>query len=479
MDKATAIAVIREQSRRMVVLGKLRASCFGKQLEFIDNPSRQKAALCSRRAGKSRAAAVYLYLEAFRRPRTTCLYVALTRSSAKTIMWSLLKNLNRDLGLGLSSDDFNESDLAVRLPNGSVIRLFGADSDQKQREKLLGDAYSLVIIDEAASFRMNLRGLIYEVLKPATADYQGTICLVGTPSDLRNFFYDVTEQTGEEAGSWWVTKWNTIDNPHMSQQWKNDLAEIDANRPLYKKTAEYKFMYLGEWAISTSRLVYAFDDQVNLAPPPDPNAAMGPSYDYYVLAVDLGWNDATAYTVVGWQEGKRTLHVLRSFKKPAQTISDVATEIRALGDTYPFMKMLVDGAAKQAVQELRGRYMIPLHPTDKHDKFSFIRMMNSDLLEGHIKVSKEECQDLLTEWGLLVWAPKGEHELTSLPRELESCKNDAADSCLYAWRFARNYLPQPAHVEKLDPNSEKAMDVIWEQKAKSLSVRDVWGDDDA
>lgn len=483
MDKALAVAIIREQARRMSILGKLRADCFDKQEAFIEDPSRQKAAICSRRAGKSRAAAVYLFLEAFRKPRTTCLYVALTRSSAKTIMWKLLKSLNRDLQLGLLADDFNESDLAVRLPNGSIIRLFGADSDQKQREKLLGDAYSLVVIDEAASFRINLKGLVYEILKPATADHQGTICMIGTPGDIRNFFYDVTEGKGEDAASWSVHRWNTLDNPFLQKQWADDLKEIDEKRPLYKKTAEYKFMYLGEWAISTSRLVYAFDESQNMCGPGDLDRGLAnpeagaPTFDYYVLAVDLGWNDATAYTIVGWVEGKRTLYVVRSFKKTAQTISDVAVEIKALADSYPFVRMLVDGAAKQAVQELRGRYMIPLQSTDKHDKFSFIRMMNADFVMGHIKVLPGLCDDLIEEWKVLVWAPRSENELVVSPRELESCKNDAADSCLYAWRFAKNYLPADEVVKKI-PTSDEQADKFWESKAKASRVRDIWGDED-
>jgi hypothetical protein len=176
-------------------------------------------------------------------------------------------------------------------------------------------------------------------------------------------------------------------------------------------------------------------------------------------------------------DGKRTLYVVSSFKKTAQTISDVASEIKTLGHRYPFVRMLVDGAAKQAVQELRGRYMIPLQSTDKHDKFSFIRMMNADFLQGHIKVLPGKCDDLIEEWKVLVWAPRAENEIVVAPRELESCKNDAADSCLYAWRFAKNYLPtEPDPVKAVSPD-ERA-DEFWQKKEKTMRVRDIFGEQD-
>jgi len=99
---------------------------------------------------------------ALERSDLSCLYIGLTRESAKRIkLWIRL----------------NESELSARFPNGSVIYLVGADSNEDERQKLLAQKFVLVVIDEAQAFTIDLRQLVYGVLKPAVADYRGTIAL--------------------------------------------------------------------------------------------------------------------------------------------------------------------------------------------------------------------------------------------------------------------------------------------------------------
>jgi hypothetical protein len=88
----------------------------------------------------------------------SCLYIGLTRESAKRIMWKdILKDINRQRTLGIQ---FNESELSAKFPNGSVIYLVGADSNEDERQKLLGQKFVLVVIDEAQAFGIDLRQLV-------------------------------------------------------------------------------------------------------------------------------------------------------------------------------------------------------------------------------------------------------------------------------------------------------------------------------
>jgi hypothetical protein len=87
---------------------RLRALAFAAQLAFIDDASKKKAARCTRRAGKTALAAIYLLLVAFAKPESTCLYLALTRQSAKRLVWRWLKKLNKLADLGLGKRAFNE-----------------------------------------------------------------------------------------------------------------------------------------------------------------------------------------------------------------------------------------------------------------------------------------------------------------------------------------------------------------------------------
>ena len=67
---------------------KWRNDLFDYQLDFIDDESQIKTALCSRRSGKTYASCYYLLEEASRHPDIICAYIALTRRSAKRLMWT-------------------------------------------------------------------------------------------------------------------------------------------------------------------------------------------------------------------------------------------------------------------------------------------------------------------------------------------------------------------------------------------------------
>src|SRR5271166_3165171 len=160
---------------------------FKQQLGFVTDPSRTKVAVCSRRGGKTTACAADLVHTALNNPGTVGLYITLSRSNAKKIIWEELKILNRKYKLDMTP---HEGELSITFPNRSKIYLSGA-KDISEIEKFRGMALKLVYIDEAQSFRTYIESLINDVLSPALIDYSGTVCLIGTPGPIPSgFFFD-------------------------------------------------------------------------------------------------------------------------------------------------------------------------------------------------------------------------------------------------------------------------------------------------
>src|SRR5271155_3740240 len=79
---------------------RLEDYLFKQQLAFVQDPSLNTIAVCSRRAGKSSAVAADLVLTADRNPECTALYVTGTRSDAKKIIWKEILKFNRIHNLG-------------------------------------------------------------------------------------------------------------------------------------------------------------------------------------------------------------------------------------------------------------------------------------------------------------------------------------------------------------------------------------------
>lgn len=109
-------------------------------------------------------------------------YVAPTYTQAKDIAWGYLKHYSAPIpGIKIS-----ESELWVEYPNGSRVRLYGADNYDRMRG-LYNDG---VTIDEPA--QMDPRAWP-EVIRPTLSDYQGWASFIGTPQG-RDWFYKIDRQ---------------------------------------------------------------------------------------------------------------------------------------------------------------------------------------------------------------------------------------------------------------------------------------------
>ena len=452
MTPERARAILAEAARRKMP-SPVRLSAFPKQRAFLDDASKMKAALCTRRSGKSYGAGVELFDGACSFPGTSQLYVALTRESAKRIMYKdVLRAIDRRFELGAH---FNETTLDVRLPNGSMIYLLGVDAKPEEADKILGQKFKRVVVDECASYKQDLRKLVDGVIRPALTDLDGTCSLIGTPGNVKGFFHDVT--TGKVPG-YSVHKWSAHDNPHVAGNWQKEIDELVAANPLIVDTPLFRMHYLGEWAIDTEALVYKYSRARNwVACTPFGKDDAGV---HYVMAIDLGYTDPTAIVILAYTDHDPTLYIVEAHKRPNLTVSQVAEWIRGYMDRYMFERMVVDIASKQVVEELRQRYKLPLEAAEKSGKADAIAMMNSDLLTGRIKLVGDACDDLSDEWSNLVW-----DERAPRPVENSACANHVSDGALYGWREAMNYAATPAPKRK-NLHAEEAIDDWFEEQER-------------
>lgn len=461
LEDAFSSSDIKRFDLRSICFPKEKGYDFPQQYNFITDPWRLKALFCTRRAAKSYTGGLYMMEEACNYDGCNVLYIGLTRLSAKGILWKdVLRDIDRKNDLGTK---FNGSELTATTHNGSVIYLAGADSDEAEMEKLLGKKYRLVIIDEAASFTIDLRRLIYGILKPATVDQGGTICLLGTSGNLTSgLFFDIT--TGKEAG-WKLFKWSAFDNPHVAKQWKEELEDISLNRPLFMETPLFKQWYLNEWVIDNEKLVYRFAYSRNeYTHIPIQKAAY-----QYVLGVDLGYDpDPSAFVVVAFHEFDSILYVINCYKQTQMDVTDVATRIKWYKKEFGIDRVVIDGANKQAVMEIQKRHDVGLTPADKTGKVDFIQIMNAEMIQEKIKLSKE-CQELKDEYLRLIWDDKSLKK-----QEHPNCANHLTDAALYAWRFCYQFLSkkpkQPINLRDKNQyiaHTQKLMEDAIEKQCKA------------
>ena len=188
------------ESHRFVVLVAHRR--FGKTVLSINHLIKQ-ASLC-------------------RKERGIFAYVGPLRNQAKTIAWSYLKHYTGPI----PNVRISEAELSVTLPNGSTIRIFGADNP----DSLRGLYFDGIILDEVAQMKPEVWG---EIIQPALIDRHGWALFIGTPKGLNLFstlYFDAIERVKNGDRNWCamsfpVDKTNVL-NPEEVERLRDELSEM-------------------------------------------------------------------------------------------------------------------------------------------------------------------------------------------------------------------------------------------------------------
>lgn len=430
---------------------------FREQIRFLRDKQKYKAVLCTRRAGKSYLAGSMLYRAANRFPGSTSLYVGLTRSSAENIMWPILRELNEKHAIGAVLKD---SELKVVLPNNSIIWLVGADM-KNFIPRLLGGKYPLGIIDEAQNFRQHIEELVDDILTPATLDYNGEICLFGTPGPIPSgYYFDVTEK---KMHGFSLHKWSLFDNPHLTDP-RGFVDNLIKRKNWSEDNPTLLRQYMGKWVQDYDALVYRFRDEKNEFDEVPENTNL-----YRILSLDIGFNDATAMGIVSYSDHSPNIWIEHAEGKSGMIPSEIAERMKQLVEKFQPVKIVADtgGLGKSIVEEMKRRWGLPIVAAEKREKLTNIRLMNGDFESGFIKVHRS-LDNLKNQYKVLVKDDKGLEE-PSLP-------NDLCDMALYGYREARAY----AHSQEFNPSPEELVKQVekkmWDEDEEALlsSEREPW-----
>ena len=414
------------------------APLFPEQREFVTDPSRQKSAVCGRRAGKTVADVYYCLHDAASGPSRYVGYVADTLKLAKKLMWRPLVRLAKD---AYPDCEVSKQDMSVVLPNRSIIQLAGA-KDHGEADSLRGWPYNLVILDEVATFNDEvLEYLLNDVLKASLADYRGTLVCNGTPNpSCSGFLYDIDQ--GDKAASWKHFHWTLLDNERFPQwagkpNWRElaagfmqeELAELglDINDPWIQRE------YMGRWVRSSDAFILQVDDKRNIY------AGDLPQDTQYILGIDLGFKDESAFVLTGFSQKEQRVYHVTDCSHPGMAMGEIIEIARGFVERYGPIRTVVDPASggMNLVEELRRRYGVSIQCAEKSDKAAYFRLWNADIRAGRylfLPGSKLLGQAKALQWNKLY------------TRERENIPCDLADAALYSWREAYHFIPMKVPV---------------------------------
>lgn len=405
---------------------RLEDFLFKEQLALAQDPAKFATAVCSVRAGKTVTCAADLIFTSLAKPGVVCLYITLARASAKRIIWPDLHKINRDYDLGGIP---NESDLSLKFPNGSIIYCSGA-SDAAEIEKFRGlSNVALAYLDESQAFRSHIKELVEEILIKRLYDTNGRLRLIGTPGPIpAGYFYDASQ-----SPKWSHHAWTLHSNPWIERKSGATVAQLiqqDCDRKgVTLDDPSIQRECFGRWVLDTNSLLLEYQAERN-------HYDALPSGVYtYILGMDFGYEDADAFSVLGWLEGSPNTYLIEELIAEKQTYEQMVGNFDRLYKKYSFSRVVADpgGGGKKLIESLKQRYPIPLNVADKVGKIANYGLLNNALRTSRFFAPK--ASRFAQDCNLL----ERDRDKSTPEKTVVKGHSDAVDAVLYAFRESPAY----------------------------------------
>lgn len=359
------------------------------------------------------------------RPRNT-LYIGQSKVEAERLIWAQVIEWLQTHRIPYRA---RESKKLIRLPHGSILRLRGCET-RRDVDRMRGDPYDLVVIDEPASIRPALLELaIEDVINPALHDRRGRLLLIGTPGEaLAGLFYEVTGPRSSEvrldedgvrrcrarpyrrreaaefvgvAAAWSLHSWTKAENTAAPHIWTEALADkerfgwSDLN-PTWRRE------YLGEWATDETRRVFRYDAARDDWTPTRPAQMVTPADRFglppgpweYVIGVDLGTRDPFALEIVASSPTSREIYVVADEAEAGLTWQQWAERILEAVERCGGLKNVAaivgdfDALGDALREQLVRDYGLPVQKARKRDKLDHVEIANGLLVDGRLKIPR-------------------------------------------------------------------------------------------
>lgn len=488
----------------------IRSGLFPKQLAVIEDPADRKAVICPRRAGKSWMSMSYAFDTACRTANARVVICLLVLKQAKGVYWTAMRDFAARYGIEAKS---NLHELTYTLRNGSTIMLLGCES-VTEIEKLRGQSFDLVIVDECKSFNPAvLLELIDDVVSPTLHDRSGTLMMIGTPGNtLSGPFYwatapfyeiEIPDDDGikqkrpysrtfgapeqfwlenpEDDLYWSRHTWTKQDNVYLPKLWTQALRDKKRNgwgddHPTWLRES------LAQWVPATGSYVYRYGEvlgatngaaAVNWTPNGRGKHGLPEGHEWrFICGMDLGFEDDFAIVIAAYSMTDGNLYHVYDWKKNHQDFFQMAEEIgNVLKRFGPFDAMVADtgsGGAKTLIETLNKHYGFYIQAAEKREKYDYIEILNGEFLRGGVKIL--EGSNLHYELITLQWLMEENDDKSLLARtgklkENPAQPNHLCDAFLYLWRFSHHHW-----ATELPSAPPEMFSDEWQQREKRLAM---------
>jgi hypothetical protein len=338
---------------------------------------------------------------------------------------------------------WNDREKRWTFPSGASLT-FGYLDTEADKYRYQGAEIQFLALDEATQFPEQwYRYVLSRLRRPAGSKLPIRARLGANPGGIGHAWVHSRFVLSKDPECAFIPA-TLEDNPHLdAKEYRRSLALLDATT---RRQLEE-----GIWVQDASGLVYRQPITVKQRPA---------SAEWsYLLGVDFGIKDATAYVILGWRPHSRTVYVVESFKETGTTVTQAAERILEYQKTYPFTKVVGDlqGMGSAFASEFTQRHQIPIEGAQKNNKRGYIGLMNGAIERKELVVAEPTNSALVKELSELPWSDD------SHQKESPGFDNHLTDALLYAWRASTAFSQKAAVEEETDPleGIRKETEAFW------------------
>jgi len=322
-----------------------------------------------------------------------------------TISWDLQRMFIKHHMLEVDKD--NAKDRVIVLGNGSTIRMGSVN----QVDSCVGRSYDLIIFDEAA-LTSEGKDAFNVSLRPTLDRDNARAIFISTPRGKTNWFaefwnrgFDINADGQHEKFPQWCSIQATYkDNPRMTEE---DVAE--ARRTMSDKEFEQEYeasfnSFEGQiWSLDEDECVVDPSEVLESGDLKYPAFHPGEVELDMVAGLDLGFRDATAMCVIGYDWKGEKFYVLDEYYENGKTTSGYAKNVSRLIDKWGIDYVYIDSAAQQTRYDFAQEYDIPTINAKKSllDGIGYV----ASLADNNRIIVSKHCKKVLAAFDAYRWDP--------------------------------------------------------------------------
>lgn len=407
--------------------------CIPWQVEYFTDNAKRITNQSGRRSGKSYGNALkaikhcltgFDTISNVRKIRYAVI-VGLTKEKVQDQYWDLLKEVIKECHINTSRID--NGTLEITFASGAKLALRGNNS-KADREKLRGDEYSLIIIDEAQS-QQGLRYLMNSIFEPIAYARDSQIILSGTGALLLgSYWQEVTD--GELAAKWKHYHVNMTNNPTIADP-ENVLQEVLKDKGWTEDDPEFVREYLGLNCYDSTRTVIPnrhYYDKADLK---------NRIWEQCIIGLDYGFEDNNAFVPVLVDNGGQRF-VVNPFKCNHMSASEIVAKAKEYQDWATSLKipkvLFIADVNDQSISKDIWRQGIKIANAYKVNEKLQWSKLKEDLATGTLCITEKDVID--DECSKTVWKYDEDNKKVVYEIDDDVFHPDALD----ALRYVNYYL---------------------------------------